>query len=392
MDAAKTHRIKQDFPVLGMERFLKPIHSQNPSGPSVRYESCYDAIAKARREDEDLPRGIWEINLKKSQWDVVEGLCIQLLCEQSKDLQVAAWLAEAWLSLYGVAGLTHGIGLLTQLCEKFWVSLHPQLEEQDHEFRLSVLEWVNEKLAERLMIIPVTESSEIGAHNYVWANVVSAGNLELQSKRHPDGRKLIDQAREEGAPVMDKIITSAQQTPGIFFGNLLSQLEAAQKALVDFEKVLHTCYPNHPHSFYKIRNVLLEIGRFVNLYYTPPSVIAVPEHADESNEKLALEIPTPTVKRKKSMTQADNTFLNISEVTSREQAYGLLNLAADFLLRTEPHSPTPYVVKRAVAWGHMSLAELYQEILADEKDLAGLKQLLGVGLAGQDSLPKSKNS
>ena len=92
------------------------------------------------------------------------------------------------------------------------------------------------------------------------------------------------------------------------------------------------------------------------------------------------------------MTQADNTFLNISEVTSREQAYGLLNLAADFLLRTEPHSPTPYVVKRAVAWGHMSLAELYQEILADEKDLAGLKQLLGVGLAGQDSLPKSKNS
>ena len=81
---------------------------------------------------------------------------------------------------------------------------------------------------------------------------------------------------------------------------------------------------------------------------------------------------------------------SLTEVTSREQAYFLLNVAADFLLATEPHSPTPYVLKRAVAWGHMSLAELYQEILSDEKDLAGLRQLLGVGLMAPPQEPPSQ--
>ena len=360
-----------------LSTLLKPIAGGAPSGASVRYEGSYDAIASARREDEDLPRGIWEINLKKAQWDQVEKLCVQVLTTQSKDLQVAAWLAESWICLYGVEGLTRGVTLLSQLCDKFWPTLHPQLEENDHEFRLSTLEWVNEKLAERLISIPVTQPKDIGGQSYFWADVVSAGVLELQAKRHPDGRKLITQAHEEGSPIMDKIVISAQQTPQAFFAQLFGQLEKAQQAILTLEDVLHRCYPNHPHSFYKIRNILTEVGRFLKLYYTPPVAVSqvldvVVDQPEEQKESAP--------KKEKVMEKSKSMPASLTEVTTREQAYSLLNLAADFLLATEPHSPTPYVVKRAVAWGHMSLAELYQEILSDEKDLAGLRQLLGVGL------------
>ena len=56
-------------------------------------------------------------------------------------------------------------------------------------------------------------------------------------------------------------------------------------------------------------------------------------------------------------------------IVDRSHAYRLLQLIADYLERQEPHSPTPYLLRRAVSWGQMSLAELMQEIVREEGDL-----------------------
>ena len=65
-------------------------------------------------------------------------------------------------------------------------------------------------------------------------------------------------------------------------------------------------------------------------------------------------------------------------IASRDEAYRLLEDVAAYLQKTEPHSPTPYLIKRAVAWGHMSLADLMQEIVREEGDIARFFSLLGV--------------
>jgi type VI secretion system protein ImpA len=44
----------------------------------------------------------------------------------------------------------------------------------------------------------------------------------------------------------------------------------------------------------------------------------------------------------------------------------------------EPHSPTPYLVKRAVSWGNMTLNELLQELVSEEHDLEQIYKLLGM--------------
>jgi type VI secretion system protein ImpA len=31
-------------------------------------------------------------------------------------------------------------------------------------------------------------------------------------------------------------------------------------------------------------------------------------------------------------------------------------------MQVEPHSPVPYLIRRAVAWGQLNAAELYQEV------------------------------
>jgi type VI secretion system protein ImpA len=47
-------------------------------------------------------------------------------------------------------------------------------------------------------------------------------------------------------------------------------------------------------------------------------------------------------------------------------------------MRIEPHSPCPYLVKRAVAWGKMPLTELLQEMVRSEGDLQELYGMLGM--------------
>lgn len=83
-----------------LDDFLKNISSDNPTGPSLRYDPIYDDIRSARKEDDPrLSMGIWKTDIKHAQWNTVEALCTKALITQSKDLQIAAWLIESWISL-----------------------------------------------------------------------------------------------------------------------------------------------------------------------------------------------------------------------------------------------------------------------------------------------------
>ena len=107
---------------------LAPVAPGNPCGESLRYEGTYDRIREARREDDArLSQGIYQAEPKRADWAEVEALCLEALT-RSKDLQVAAWLLEAWLRRYSFAGAREGLRLMHALCEEFWDDLHPRVE------------------------------------------------------------------------------------------------------------------------------------------------------------------------------------------------------------------------------------------------------------------------
>ncbi len=68
---------------------------------------------------------------------------------------------------------------------------------------------------------------------------------------------------------------------------------------------------------------------------------------------------------------------------NRESAYRQLEQIAEFLQRTEPHSPIPYLVRRAITWGRMPLPQLMQEMLKQEGDVQRLFGLLGVPMESE---------
>ncbi|WP_432261363.1 ImpA family type VI secretion system protein [Cupriavidus sp. TMH.W2] len=69
-------------------------------------------------------------------------------------------------------------------------------------------------------------------------------------------------------------------------------------------------------------------------------------------------------------------MLGRGRIEDRAHAYRLIRDVADYLARQEPHSPTPYLLRRAVRWGQMPLADLMQEILREEGDIGRYFSLL----------------
>ena len=138
------------------EDVLDPIPGDNPAGPYLRYDPVYDKIKEARRQDLDVPQGGWQTSLKTAEWPVVIKLSTETLAKRSKDLQIAAWLAEALLQRHGFSGLADGLAVLVGLLERFWDDLHPELEDGDAELRAVPLAWVGQYLDLAVRMAPIT--------------------------------------------------------------------------------------------------------------------------------------------------------------------------------------------------------------------------------------------
>ncbi len=131
-----------------IERFLEPIPGDNPAGAYLRYNPLYGKLEEARRRED--PAVIAKLNLgrdaKAADYKQVIQLAEEALTKQTKDLQIAAWLTEAWVNRDKLAGLTSGLRLLKSLLEHFWDNVYPEIDEGDLGLRAMPLEWVGSAL------------------------------------------------------------------------------------------------------------------------------------------------------------------------------------------------------------------------------------------------------
>ncbi len=122
-------------------KLLEPISPDQPAGVDLYYEKEFETIKEARRQEDASPQGLWEYEIKTADYKLVARLIEGALLTKTKDLRLAAWLAEAWIYLEGPAGLLSGIQLLSALLEKFWDSIYPLIDGDDMELRAGPLEW-----------------------------------------------------------------------------------------------------------------------------------------------------------------------------------------------------------------------------------------------------------
>lgn len=96
-----------------------------------------------------------------------------------------------------------------------------------------------------------------------------------------------------------------------------------------------------------------------------------PRHATEAPVETTPEVASSPA----DVAAAPQVF---REPASREEAYRQLLLIAEYLARTEPHSPVPYLIRRGVEWGNKPLSELLGELISADAESRRLWTLLGV--------------
>ncbi len=359
-----------------IEKILALVPGATPCGPSLRYHPAFLALRQSRVEDDaSLPMREWERPLTKADWRAVADGCVRML-GQSKDLQLAAWLCDAWTRQHQIEGLSAAADVLSGLVGLYWDGLHPLIDEGDSDARVAPFVWMNEslpltlRLHVPLMFLPDRRPPVLNLAD--WDQIISASSAR-------------DQEGQQDKLTRDELIAMADTRNLLWLSDLHDQLQEAQVKWDALARALDDRLALEAPSLAKVVDTLRKLQRAcVSLLdgRNPNAPIPAAAPVQQAEPNRYHEEPSMTsfadVLPASAEPVAPPASAGSGAINSRQDAYRMLEAAAAYLQRTEPHSPTPYLVKRAVTWGQMSLADLMQEILREEGDLTRYFSLLGL--------------
>ncbi len=359
---------------------LAPLAPDEPCGPPARFDPVFTEIRLLREEDDPaLPMGQWERPLRQADWAQVEARCVDMLGTRCKHLQVAAWLLEAWMRQHGFAGLAQGLRMLDALLRRYWAGLHPLIEEDgDCDLRLAPLEWLNESLGAAVRVhaalLPLEQCRPPFLTLAGWERM-TARDLAGEHPKANDAAEVplaradiaaIAARSPAGLRTTRRAVAQCLESLAAIDGFLRQQLGAGAPNLVRLHATLEAA-----------RRVLVQLASPDAADMQEPVALepAAADAAAVAGQPAALLATLPaTLPAGLPAAPAIAT----AGWRNRAEAYATLDALAAYLMEVEPHSPVPFLVRRALHWGSMPLPELIAEILREEGDLNRLVGVLGL--------------
>src|ERR1700738_172218 len=110
-----------------LENLLAPVSPDNECGPDLTYDTAFQELEKllAGKPETQFSAG------EPPNWLQVRERCFELL-GRSKHLRVVLTLIAELIRLEGFAGFRDGLDLLRKLLERYWQSVYPRLDPEDH--------------------------------------------------------------------------------------------------------------------------------------------------------------------------------------------------------------------------------------------------------------------
>jgi type VI secretion system protein ImpA len=365
--------------VLDFDSLLRPIAGDSPAGQDLREDrsplSTYQLVKTARQQartserqammdDPDSPSGI------KADWSPILKLAPKAIAEQSKDIELCAWLTEALVRQHGFAGLRDGFRLVRELAEQFWDGIHPMPNEDGMINRVASLAGLNGVDGEGSLMSPISKVPLTNGNSAAYSRSDYKQASDLESITDPDKRS---QRISRGAVSMEMFEKSASETPPDFFKSLWDDL----KQCVD--------------EFEKLCAVLDEkCGTGSDgMPAAPPSsaIRAALTECEDVIRAVARQIVEPEATPETALaTSANGTSISNgsdgvsmqSRIQSRNEAFQALLRVAQFFKDTEPHSPVSYALEQAVRWGRMPLPDLLSELIPDSGSREAVFKLIGI--------------
>jgi type VI secretion system protein ImpA len=321
-------------PLLDIEALLKPIAGDSPSGPPAPFDVRH-RLSEMRVEKPDEKPPV------KADWPAIVKLATDTLRGSSKDLLVAASLVEALVKLHGFAGAQAGLNLLRELVEKCWDRLNPAIADGDLEVRAGPFNWLDDpdhgaRFPNTIRKAPVIQADGVA---YGWQDWRSA----------QDGKGPITQ---------DQVRKVVQSTTFELCTQTAAEIAGSIQEVTQLRVVLTA-----------------------KMAKAAPGLTALLQSLQECQvliKQILDEKRPPAASDGKQEESAPGAAPTARQASSRAEIYKQLEQAARALQQLEPHSPIPYLIRRAVELGAMPFPDLLRDLVRDQKILADVNRELGI--------------
>ena len=334
--------------VLDIDPLLLPIPGDEPAGSSVplplreELDLARKTIDPADFDPTDPTR---PTEAKRADWGRIVEITQEVIAGSSKDLMMAARLTEALTRTHGFPGLRDGIILMRRLVGECWDRIRPVIEEPDDiEARAAAFNWLDD--TDRGARFPVT----VRQAPLVVGAKVSASWSDWDLTRTGKGKLSTEE--------FEQVVTSAARE------NCQRACDDIEETIQELQRLCETLtslMANLAPGLTSLRQAVFECRTLAKQILDRKA----PAEVETGDEATGEEGGGGGPSLGRSM-------------ASRAQVYQRLAEAADLLQQLEPHSPIPYIIRRACLLGDLSFPALVKALIADPSVLHDLSRTLGI--------------
>jgi len=396
--------VNQESPEDIIRKLFLPLHNdltgeycnKGKAGENLKYDSVYVYIKEARKEeDPNLSQGIWQAPIKRADWKKVEDLATKALTKQTKDLQIAAWLAESWIAIDGLDGAIRGFMLLKGLCENLWEEVYPEIIKGNDESlvnRFNTINRIDYLLAEKIKFChfvknpPFVVSGGTERPGSNLADWQQAQALEVLARRSKEPKKILANAENSGNLTLRVFRKILELTPYEDLAQTAEKLEDLESKINDLVKLISEKFAGQEKKDNKIlaleapdfSKTLKNVRDICNIISSHLStrqdfVKELVKSADIVNSEienvLSTEIPEIPM-------DDENTEEKQAEKPSKEDAYRAIAEISQFLREEDPKSLVPPLLEVIFTWQEKSIVEVLQDVKEGKKEGHVLLRLL----------------
>lgn len=352
--------------VIDIEPLLAKISPEAPSdGNNQQIDSALVVLERKvesiSTSDEDDKSG------RKGEWREIQKTALEL-STRTHDLRVAMLLTQALLHSDGIIGFHDGLKLLQGLIERYWDTLHPQLDVEDKNdpffTRVNILE---ELCNWQIMIKPLMKATMCASR--------AVGRFNLRDIRIATGIKineLVLTDKEKNSPAGLETIKAAFKD--CEFEDLLAKKEAIGASLQSINSI-ETWFMKKAGSarapdFSKLSVILKEMDgffekRLVGRSSSKPSKL---------KQKLEPENNKAVSNPKLVEPVAGQLDKPMEMINNRQDVIRMLDQICTYYAQNEPGSPVPLMLKRARKLVEKNFLDIVQDLAP--KSAAEIKTLI----------------
>jgi type VI secretion system protein ImpA len=176
--------------------------------------------------------------------------------------------------------------------------------------------------------------------------------------------EVLERALKENRPTVELITKSMTITPIEFYEQLVTDIQAVILAIEKLEGFLDDKFKEDAITLKSFDTYLAQIKAYADEALEKKRAAPLTESA------VLFEDSDPSLK-------TESTSLDEAIRLPADQLYALLDKIAERLEEIEPKSPAPKLVRKAIEWGNMSTAELFNDLARNDISIAEIAKLLG---------------